>query len=172
MPAVPAMPTPAYVRFVSGFRGSWVLSTSTSAAWLLVVIPAKAGIHCALWRTMDSKMDSPSRPLRGRNDDGLMRFSSSNQIHQRKQKNPDDVHEMPIQPGHHQWRGVLAADFSSPHQHAHRPDHAHADQHVQAVVQRHRVIEEKEQFDPACMRAVLREIDAYHQVFVMFVRIL
>src|SRR6185312_13417247 len=108
MPAVPAMPMPAYVRFVSGFRGSWMLSTPTSAAWLLVVTPAKAGIHCALWRTTDSKMDSRSRPPRGlvRNDAGLLRFSSSNQIHQRKQKNPDDVHEVPIQPGHHQRRGV------------------------------------------------------------------
>ena len=68
-------------------------------------------------------------------------------VEQREEENPDDVHEMPIEPGHLHRARVFGRKVPARRQNDQHRQHAGAHHHVQRVDARHHEIEEHEELD-------------------------
>ena len=94
------------------------------------------------------------------------------QVEQRKQENPDDVDEVPVETDDFDGRVIAVSERAvvSPDEH---PDHqAHTDDHVQRVQARHHEVERKENLRGSGELRVEREERARNEVLVKLVRVL
>jgi hypothetical protein len=66
---------------------------------------------------------------------------SSDQVQQRKQKNPDDVDEMPVEARDLDGRRVRSSEAATPCHDQQRREDPETDDHVERVETRHREIE-------------------------------
>src|SRR3990172_5054879 len=87
----------------------------------------------------------------------------ADQIKQREEKNPHDIHEMPVQAEEFNRRVIFGAEspFSCK---KHQPDQqSHSNDHVQGVHSCHHEIETEEDLGLLCMRSVVGESHSRNQ---------
>src|SRR3989442_15012006 len=77
------------------------------------------------------------------------------QIQKRKQKNPHDVDEMPVEPADLDGRVVALGDDAAVYPPRHDRHHAQTDHHVQRMQSGHHEIERKEQLRVAELAGVV-----------------
>src|SRR5207248_9955159 len=72
--------------------------------------------------------------------------SMSCQIHQRKKKNPHDIHEVPVKPCHFDRRVISSGKFPMPRQNSQRQQDENAKSDVNGMQTRHRKVEPEKNF--------------------------
>src|SRR5579871_3424115 len=65
------------------------------------------------------------------------------QVEQRKQKNPHNIDEMPVEPDDLNWREIVRREIIAPGAEHQPQQQAHADDHVNGVQSGHREVEEE-----------------------------
>src|ERR1044071_959596 len=96
---------------------------------------------------------------------------SPEQVEKRKKKNPDDIHEMPVEPDNLYRRVIFdreAAVRSFDNQIGQKPE---ADHHVQSVEGRHGVVKGEEKRRLIRLRSVILKIPAGQEMFFKMGRV-
>src|SRR5262249_46330279 len=94
------------------------------------------------------------------------------QIEQRIEKNPDNIHKVPVQANDLDGRRVRGGENTTPGKHCQDSKQAQANNHMQGMQTRHEKIEDQKELYLTRIWSVVGEPDTWHQACVIFMPVL
>src|SRR6266536_6571683 len=93
-------------------------------------------------------------------------------IEQWIEKNPDNIHKVPVQANDLDGCRVRSGENTAPGEHCQNSKQAKANNHVQRMQTRHEKIADQEELHLTRIRSVIAEPDPWHQAFAIFMPVL
>src|ERR1043166_7408546 len=93
-------------------------------------------------------------------------------IEQRIEKNPDNIHKVPVQANDLDRRRVRGGENTAPGEHCQDSQQTKANNHMQGMQTRHEKIEDQEELHLTRIRSVIAKPDPWYQAVVIFMPVL